>query len=589
MLCHGRPCPQPPRIRRSPRTTTHQAVSMHATVSPARWCVTFGDLQYLHSEVQEAIQDGQIPEDSSGAYGPSIYVVNEKYIKPITALAGKMSWALMMNPQCLESDLFITHAWQEGIFEFIEKVLTSWPARARHAWCCMLANPQNLDIAALLHSPSMSPFAVALQSSKYMLVVPNRDISVYTRLWCGYEAYLAYEGKKIIRTARRSISRDVFCAWAMMLPALSIAVALGLAAKQYHWNVDIYLMVALFLAGVVSENFGYVICLIANHLGLAASTALAVGWTMKPDWLQVQGLPDQEAYVVQRVIFLTAVAFFLVSEVDRLHYAARELEGLQLRKHYQGSTRYASCSERHDEEKICQEIGEKAHSVDQVIQVLISAGMSSPALREAQMQGVSIEHAGDAQFAIPSLFLGPQLLLGIWQLGRYATLVHWKHWIGWQSMMLQALSVFARLCFIILLCWRSIDERCFMLKVMTKLVSVMVIPGLVAFCLGASLLTTVMIVFIAFHISFLLVLVFAFLGIRGTLHLPGGPVLVQFFLTRFQRGSCDAPDTDAASRTASRTASDATGESTESTERGESSDDTSTSPKQDLRPSSPLW
>eukprot|EP00913_Durusdinium_trenchii_P021856 g20536.t2 len=290
-------------------------------------------------------------------------------------------------------------------------------------------------------------------------------------------------------------------------------------------------MVALFLAGVVSENFGYVICLIANHLGLAASTALAVGWTMKPDWLQVQGLPDQEAYVVQRVIFLTAVAFFLPEEVDRLHYAARELEGLQLRKHYQGSTRYASCSERHDEEKICQEIGEKAHSVDQVIQVLISAGMSSPALREAQMQGVSIEHAG----------------------------------ARWQSMMLQALSVFARLCFIILLCWRSIDERCFMLKVMTKLVSVMVIPGLVAFCLGASLLTTVMIVFIAFHISFLLVLVFAFLGIRGTLHLPGGPVLVQFFLTRFQRGSCDAPDTDAASRTASRTASDATGESRSST------------------------
>ena len=40
-------------------------------------------------------------------------------------------------------------------------------------------------------------------------------------------------GKKIIRTARRSISRDVFCAWAMMLPALSIAVALGLAAKQW--------------------------------------------------------------------------------------------------------------------------------------------------------------------------------------------------------------------------------------------------------------------------------------------------------------------------------------------------------------------
>lgn len=38
----------------------------------------------------------------------SIVEVNENYIKPITAAAGKMSWALMMNPEGLDSDLFIT-------------------------------------------------------------------------------------------------------------------------------------------------------------------------------------------------------------------------------------------------------------------------------------------------------------------------------------------------------------------------------------------------------------------------------------------------------------------------------------------------
>ena len=31
-----------------------------------------------------------------------------------------------------------------------------------------------------------------LRQSKYMLVVPNRHTSVYTRLWCGYEAYLGF-------------------------------------------------------------------------------------------------------------------------------------------------------------------------------------------------------------------------------------------------------------------------------------------------------------------------------------------------------------------------------------------------------------
>ena len=33
--------------------------------------------------------------------GPSIYAVNDHYIKPVTAAAGKMSWALMMNPDDL--------------------------------------------------------------------------------------------------------------------------------------------------------------------------------------------------------------------------------------------------------------------------------------------------------------------------------------------------------------------------------------------------------------------------------------------------------------------------------------------------------
>ena len=91
----------------------------------------------------------------------------------------------------------------------------------------MLANPQNLDIAALLQSPSSSPFALALQSSKYMLVVPNRHKSVYTRLWCGYEAYLAFQSNKIIRTATPPIWREVLLAWLRMLPALLIGAAVG--------------------------------------------------------------------------------------------------------------------------------------------------------------------------------------------------------------------------------------------------------------------------------------------------------------------------------------------------------------------------
>ena len=58
----------------------------------------------------------------------------------------------------------------------------------QHAWCCILANPQHLDLAAMLAAPKTSPFAHALRAAHLVLVVPNHRESVYTRLWCAYEA-----------------------------------------------------------------------------------------------------------------------------------------------------------------------------------------------------------------------------------------------------------------------------------------------------------------------------------------------------------------------------------------------------------------
>ncbi|CAJ1344624.1 unnamed protein product, partial [Effrenium voratum] len=58
-------------------------------------------------------------------------------------------------------------------------------------YCCLLANPQNLDMERLLAVDiSESPFAKALQKSSHLLVVPNPTVGVYSRLWCVYEAYL---------------------------------------------------------------------------------------------------------------------------------------------------------------------------------------------------------------------------------------------------------------------------------------------------------------------------------------------------------------------------------------------------------------
>ena len=174
-------------------------------------------------------------DDASEAYGPSIYTVNEQYIKPVTQQAGKMSWALMRHPDGLDCELFISHAWQEGVFEFLAKVRHSWPRSMQTAWCCMLANPQNLDISSFLQSPKTSPFAVALEASKLMLVVPNRHQSVYTRLWCSYEAYLAQEDGKTILIANSSNFSQILGAlvWLLVFGFKNVCL------RPYHTPISV--------------------------------------------------------------------------------------------------------------------------------------------------------------------------------------------------------------------------------------------------------------------------------------------------------------------------------------------------------------
>jgi hypothetical protein len=110
---------------------------MHWTVPAERWCVTKKDLKFLRQEVIKGIENGTIcpraadpskPWDKGDLFdpqdriiGPNMYTVNDQYIKPVTAEAGNMSWALMQNRDGLSCDLFITHGWKEGAFEFIDK------------------------------------------------------------------------------------------------------------------------------------------------------------------------------------------------------------------------------------------------------------------------------------------------------------------------------------------------------------------------------------------------------------------------------------------------------------------------------------
>ena len=123
-------------VSSSPRSITSLAYQLHTSVPADRWCVTFADLDFLREEVQAAVGTTLIQPPTNGIddfdpsdkdFGPSIYTVNEQYIKPVTMKAGKMSWALMRNPNGLVCDLFISHAWQEGVLNSFPKSDTHGP------------------------------------------------------------------------------------------------------------------------------------------------------------------------------------------------------------------------------------------------------------------------------------------------------------------------------------------------------------------------------------------------------------------------------------------------------------------------------
>jgi hypothetical protein len=64
----------------------------------------------------------------------------------------KTSWALIKNlyvGSIFNIDLFVSHAWVEGVFEFEEHLL-SCLTRQLPLYVCFLSNPQNLDMPKIL-------------------------------------------------------------------------------------------------------------------------------------------------------------------------------------------------------------------------------------------------------------------------------------------------------------------------------------------------------------------------------------------------------------------------------------------------------
>jgi len=373
-----------------------------------------------------------------------------------------MSWALMKHPDGIEGNLFITHAWQEGIFEFISKVLNSWPYGANAAWCCMLANPQNLDIAQLINSPPESPFAKALRVSKYLLVVPNRVDSIYCRLWCAYEAFLAYEWDIDILTATAPIFWDavvdMIIAIFVALAGAILAVATPSWERAINYNdrqVMLIFLIACLSFYFFTESFVTRRMCSLSAVFICAYLSVAVDGTY--GILGGHALPIRNTRAILLILGTAAMIFNLTRTMAV--ECARGAE--QLRAGYGGSITHARCTRTSDETQIRAEIGDdRVGAVNHAIDVLLCAGMSTPSLRRAAQAGVNVQSAAHIEYGSIAAMVMINISMNWDILSRSCEYV---------DIALSFLSLLELLMFLVQFFWWAHDARAFATKVCARL------------------------------------------------------------------------------------------------------------------------
>eukprot|EP00929_Paragymnodinium_shiwhaense_P100926 TRINITY_DN6361_c0_g5_i1.p1 TRINITY_DN6361_c0_g5~~TRINITY_DN6361_c0_g5_i1.p1 ORF type:complete len:621 (-),score=73.85 TRINITY_DN6361_c0_g5_i1:218-2080(-) len=366
-----------------------------ANVCASRWCITKEDLLDFAAQVRQAWMEGQIPQDpdhpnpyhDDPTIGPNIYAVCTHFIKPRTLEAGGVSWALMKHPQGLPCDVFVTHSWYEGVFEFVDKLEGLWPADAKHLYCCFLSNPQHGDISAMLGKSAVkSPFAVALATSRYLLVVPNCQQSIYTRLWCVFEAHLALQLGLQIRLPSRPRFHLLLVA---LLPRLLLSLVCGVLQFWYmHLQPDslqvkaVRVLAAFVVFGspclptTSCKGGGFVTWLpfivLGCHCGVSVRTLMS--FRSSPFW-----------YALRVVVFLLILLTLLEQSLRGLASRVVANEGGQLEFE---SVQNASCSYAKDESTIRQALGGHEELLDAAIRTLRAVGYYDKDVSKALRLGI---------------------------------------------------------------------------------------------------------------------------------------------------------------------------------------------------------
>lgn len=407
--------------------------------------------------------------------------------------------------------------------------------------CCFL---QSCSPSPCSSSDELPDFRLDASSCRYFLLEASTLI-LAVRLCSVGHGHVLFETNeeqgKVILIARASNRKEIWRAMEHMGLA-------ALAGILLSWVLD-------FKGLTEYVNLG-VICLVAAtgvcSMGMAKNTVRAalnltggvLCWYLAFEWHTVRGLytDSPSAFlravpaVAQRVWITVVASAFLLLEIDRIKSQATENEAAQLRRGYTGSIVDAACSRAEDEQRIREEIGDQIGAVDYAIEVLMSAGMSTPILREIASKGVSIQQAANPALALPMLMFGPFLAITAFMLVLDA--VYLDSFWTWRLVPLRTLTCLERILMIILIRQSPRDERCFDYLVIQKCavvyLAVFTPPMFQCEMIGKLSYQKDRMWFVIPPVAYTTMFIFVLLGFRRTANLPCGlgPCLVQLFLAR---------------------------------------------------------
>lgn len=411
-------------------------MDLHRTVPPEKWCVTYKDFYKFVHEIRMLWCRGLIdehdlnPHHHDPNYGPNLYQVKEQYVKPVTLKAGGTRYALMKHPEGLPCDVFISHAWAEGIFELATLVRQGWPRGhgLKNMYLCLLANPQN-SVGSWLEGTRLTEtsFALALRRSSHVLVIPNKSISIYSRLWCVYEAYLGTEFQKtcMMPTKPRASVLLKAAMPTMIIPCL-LGVSIGacwvlLPMKLQHTMPAMpeKLLTCMSFCCILTMMFALThavtsICartcrLWTRMVGLRLLHSLLILFdsALIIPWLQIPRTDLSHWDVFLHSFIPFAILTFNSCLLVQLNQYSLETKELALQAAYLDFQTLddATCTSRADEIRIREAISGHEEDVDTAIRVLMKAGAYNLELRRAYEEGEDITASGTRDICIKTFLV----------------------------------------------------------------------------------------------------------------------------------------------------------------------------------------